>query len=231
MNEPLARWAWGALGALAVAAPTLWPAFRPAGELPAGVRERQVAGKINVVEFVDFECPFCRMFHPTLKKVVNEYGDRVHFVRLDLPLESHAQARGAAKAHLCAEQQKAGDRMAEALFEAEDLTSEGLVAVAKAVGLDIPSFERCVAAPETERKLAAVESILKDSGMLQGLPTTFVGNQMLVGAQDDVALHDAFERVARGGGGGGIPGWAYLAAIAAAAGIVVWRGRASARNG
>ena len=229
-NEPLARWAWGALGALAVAAPMLWPAFRPAGDVPAGVRERQVAGKINVVEFVDFECPFCRMFHPTLKKVVNEYGNRVHFVRLDLPLESHAHARGAAKAHLCADEQKAGDRMAEALFETEDLSSEGLVAVAKAVGLELSSFERCVAATQTETKLVAIERILKDSGMLQGLPTTFVGNEMIVGAMDDVALRDSFERAARGGGGG-IPGWAYLVGIATAAGIAIWVGRARARVG
>jgi uncharacterized membrane protein/predicted DsbA family dithiol-disulfide isomerase len=226
-NEPLARWAWGALGALAVAAPMLWPAFRPAADLPAGVRERQVAGKINVVEFIDFECPFCRMFHPTLKKVVKEYGERVHFVRLDLPLESHAHARGAAKAHLCADQQKAGDRMAEALFEAEDLSSDGLVVVAKAVGLDLPSFERCVAAPETETKLVAIESILKDSGMLQGLPTTFVGNEMIVGAQDDVALRDTFERAARGGGGGGVPGYAYVAIVVALAAAVAWAGRSA----
>ena len=224
-KEPLARWAWGTLGALAVAAPVLWPALRPAADLPAGVRERQVAGKINVVEFVDFECPFCRMFHPTLKKIVKEYGDRVHFVRLDLPLESHARARGAAKAHLCADEQQAGDRMAEALFEAEDLTSEGLVTVAKAVGLDLPRFEHCIAAPRTEQRLVAVENILRDAGMLQGLPTTFVGNAMLVGAQDDVALRDAFERAARGGGGGGIPGYAYLAGVLTLATLLIWHGK------
>ena len=103
-DGPLRGWAWSALGALAVVAPLVWPSVRPAAALPAGVRERHVAGKINVVEFVDFQCPFCRMFHPTLKKVVNEYGERVNFIRLDLPLESHEFARGAAKAHLCAEQ-------------------------------------------------------------------------------------------------------------------------------
>jgi 2-hydroxychromene-2-carboxylate isomerase len=167
------------------------------------------------------------MFHPTLKKVVLEYGERVHFVRLDLPLESHAHARGAAKAHLCADEQKAGDRMAEALFETEDLSSEGLVAVAKSVGLDLPSFERCVAAPQTETKLVAIESILKDSGMLQGLPTTFVGNEMIVGAMDDVALRDTFERAARGGGAGGIPGYAYVAVVVALAGFITWAGRSS----
>jgi hypothetical protein len=117
--------------------------------------------------------------------------------------------------------------MAEALFETEDLSSEGLVAVAKTVGLDLPSFERCVAAPQTETKLVAIESILKDSGMLQGLPTTFVGNEMIVGAMDDVALRDTFERAARGGGAGGIPGYAYVAVVVALAGFITWAGRSS----
>lgn len=224
-DGPLRSWAWGALGALAVAAPLLWPLVRPAGDLPSGVRERYVAGKINVVEFVDYECPFCRMFHPTLKKVVGEFGDRVHFVRLDLPLESHVHARGAAKAHLCADEQHAGDRMAEALFEAEDLTEKGLLATATALGLDVARLEKCLAAPETEKKLAAIESILRDSGMLQGLPTTFVGAVMIVGAQDDVALRDAFERAAAGGGEGGIPGSAYLACVLSLAALTAWSGR------
>jgi protein-disulfide isomerase/uncharacterized membrane protein len=224
-DGPLRAWAWGVLGALAVVAPLLWPVVRPAAALPAGVRERHVAGKINVVEFVDFECPFCRMFHPTLKGVVKEYGDRVNFARLDLPLDSHVHARGAAKAHLCADAQRAGDRMADALFEAEDLEQKGLVETAKELGLDVTSFEACLAAPATEQKLESVERILRDSGMLQGLPTTFVGSAMLVGAQDDVALRDAFERAARGADDDGIPGWLYLAAFALAGAGVVFVGR------
>jgi len=146
-------------------------------------------------------------------------------VRLDLPLESHVHARGAAKAHLCADAQKAGDRMAEALFESENLDPPGLVATAGSLGLDVKRFERCVADAATEEKLRSVENILKDAGMLQGLPTTFVGNAMMVGAQDDVALRDAFERAARGDDDDGIPGFAYLGALLALAGGVVFAGR------
>lgn len=224
-NGPLKAWAWGALGALATVSPLLWPALRPAGELPAGVRERHVAGKINVVEFVDFQCPFCRMFHPTLKKVVNEYGDRVNFVQLDLPLESHAHARGAAKAHLCADEQHAASRMAEALVESEDLTEKGILATASNLGLDVDQLQKCVASDVTETKLAGVEGILRDSGMLQGLPTTFVGSVMIVGAQDEVALRDAFERAARGDDDRGIPGVAYLGIVGLLAAGIVWGGR------
>jgi uncharacterized membrane protein/predicted DsbA family dithiol-disulfide isomerase len=228
-SGPLRAWAWSLLAVVAVSAPSVWPLVRPAGDLPSGVRERHVAGKINVVEFVDFQCPFCRMFHPTLQKVVKEYGDRVHFVRLDLPLESHAHARGAAKAHLCADEQGAGDRMADALFEAENLERAGLVASARGLGLDLGRFEACLSAEATEKKLKGIESILVDSGMLQGLPTTFVGNVMIVGARDDVALRDAFEHAARGDDASGIPGSAYVAMLLALVALIAWFGR-SARS-
>jgi uncharacterized membrane protein/predicted DsbA family dithiol-disulfide isomerase len=226
-NGPLRAWAWGALGAVAVAAPLVWPLVRPAGDLPSGVRERHVAGKINVVEFVDFQCPFCRMFHPTLKKVVKEYGDRVHFVRLDLPLESHPHARGAAKAHLCGDEQRAGDRMADALFDAEDLKQPALVAIAQKLGLDAARFEACLDADATEGKLRGIEGILIDSGMLQGLPTTFIGNIMIVGARDEVFLRDALEHAARGDDDFRMPGWAYVACVLALLVVLCWLGRAS----
>lgn len=225
-TAPLTAGAWAGLGVIAVVAPLLWPSVRPAGEVPAGVRERFVPGKINVVEFVDFQCPFCRMFHPVLKSVVREYGERVNFVRLDLPLDSHEHARGAAKAHLCAVEQGKGDAMADALFEAEDLADGGLVAAAKEVGLDVARFETCRDAPETEAKLQSVERILRDSDMLQGLPTTFVGNTMIVGARDEVALRDAFEKAAHGESDGGVPAPAYVSLLVLGAGLVVWLGQA-----
>jgi protein-disulfide isomerase len=166
------------------------------------------------------------MFHPTLKKVVNEYGDRVNFVQLDLPLESHTHARGAAKAHLCAGEQHAASRMAEALVESDDLTEKGILATATNLGLDVDQLQKCIASEGTETKLAGVEGILRDSGMLQGLPTTFVGSVMIVGAQDEVALRDAFERAARGDDDRGIPAFAYLGIVGLLAGLIVFGGRA-----
>jgi predicted DsbA family dithiol-disulfide isomerase len=115
--------------------------------------------------------------------------------------------------------------MADALFEAENLEPPGLVSIARGLGLDLARFEECLAAKATERKLKGIESILVDTGMLQGLPTTFVGSVMIVGARDDVFLRDAFERAARGDDSGGIPGSAYVAVLLALAALVVWFGR------
>jgi predicted DsbA family dithiol-disulfide isomerase/uncharacterized membrane protein len=222
--EPLRDHAWGALAALAVIGPLVWPSFRPSPDVPPAIAAHFVRGKINVVEFVDFECPFCRIFHPELKAVVAEYGSRVNFVRLDLPLAMHPQARGAAKAHLCAVERGRGDNMADVLFEAEDLGKPGLLEAARKVGLDAAEFERCLAAPATEAKLAKTERILRDAGLMQGLPTTFVGAKMLVGAQEQVTLRDAFEKAATGSEGG-VPGTLYTAVFLLAAGAVVWFGR------
>jgi predicted DsbA family dithiol-disulfide isomerase/uncharacterized membrane protein len=225
-GEPLREWAWGTLALLAVLAPLLWPSFRPSPDVPREIAAYFVRGKINVVEFVDFECPFCRLLHPQLKAVVAEYGDRVNFVRLDLPLSMHPLARGAARAHLCAVAQQRGDPMADALFESEDLSEPGLMAAAQKIGLEPGAFRACLASAETEAKLKKSESILRDSGLMQGLPTTFVGAKMLVGAQEDATLRDAFEEAASGLESG-VPAPLYAAFFLLAAGVVIYLGRST----
>jgi predicted DsbA family dithiol-disulfide isomerase/uncharacterized membrane protein len=223
--EPLRDGGWMALGALAVSAPLLWPSLRPAPPVPPAIAAYHVPGKINVVEFVDFQCPFCRLFHPRLKAIMAEYGDRVHFTRLDLPLAMHPLARGAARAHACAVARAKGDAMADALFETEDLEEAGLLKAGEKVGLPAEELRRCLAAPETEAAVVRSEKILIDAKLLEGLPTTFIGSTMLVGAQEDATLRDAFDRAKAGGGLPGVPGPVFILVIAAAAGAIVWFGR------
>ena len=222
--EPLRDWAWAALAALAVIGPLVWPSARPAPDVPRSIAAYYVRGKINVVEFVDFECPFCRLLHPELKSVLAEYGSRVNFVRLDLPLDMHPHARGAARAHVCANEHGKGDAIADLLFETENLEESGLLEAGKKVGLDEAELKRCLAAPETEAKVKKSESVLRDTGLLQGLPTTFVGPEMLVGAQDAIALRDAFEKAASGAERG-VPAALYIALLLIGAGAVIFFGR------
>jgi len=225
LREPLRDVAWMMLGALAVAAPLLWPSLRPLPDVPKEIARYYVRGKINVVEFVDFQCPFCRLYHPELKKVAAEYGDRVNLVRLDLPLAMHPLARGAAHAHACASARGHGDAMANALFETEDLTRPGLVKAGASAGLDTKELEACLDAPATEAAVKKTEAILRDLNMLEGLPTTFIGTKMLVGAEEAPALREAFDH-ALVGSEGGVPAPAYVLVLLAAAGAAVWVGRA-----
>ncbi len=222
--EPLATHAWTALAGLAVLAPPLWTAVRPVPDVPAAIRALWIPGKVNVVEFVDFQCGACQALHPVLKKLVHERGDRVHFVRRNMPLKSHRQARAAARAAVCAELQGKGDAMADALFSAGDLGDESNVGLAKSLGLDVEKFVRCRTDPGTEARIDGDVRVLQEAGFL-GLPTTYVGTERIVGVRDEAVFREALAAAERGDRGGGVPWPLFLGGAAAAVGAVVWRGR------
>jgi protein-disulfide isomerase len=223
----LADWAWWALGALAVAAPLLWPRVKVAPPVPGGVASRYVAGKINVVEFADFQCPACRRYHHVLKPILQRYGDRVHFVRLHKPLPSHTYAEDAARAAVCAEQQGKLEPMADQLFSADDLSPQGIDRLAQSIGLDQKAFESCVLDPATNARVQR-ESGLLVPPELEGLPTTYIGGKRLLGVQKPEAVEDALERAARGEGSSGIAWYVYLPLVALCCLLVLRAGRARA---
>ncbi len=220
------RWgAWSALGVVALLAPLSWPELRPAAPVPAGVRKLYQAGKINVVEFADYECPYCRKLHPELKAVIDSYPGKVSFTRLNLPLRSHEFAHGAAQAQVCVREQGQGDAMADRLFSAEDLRPEANRNTAKDLGADLAAYDRCIASGHADQVIDAESKILIDDG-LQGLPTTYVGAKTIIGAQSEEAFRDAFDRAERGEGETGVPAPAYWLAVLAIAGGIAWVGRA-----
>ena len=59
--------------------------------------------KVNIVEFSDFQCPFCQRANPTVEQVLKTYGDKIKFVYRHYPLPNHPNARPAAEASACAE--------------------------------------------------------------------------------------------------------------------------------
>jgi predicted DsbA family dithiol-disulfide isomerase/uncharacterized membrane protein len=215
LRDPLEPWAWGALAALAVSAPALWPQLRPVPPVPGPIRAYYQQGKINVVEFADFQCPYCRNLHQRLKPLLAPYAGRVHFVRLNMPLESHEHARDAALAALCAEPSGKADALADFLFTTEDLSVAAITRAATELGLERAAFERCLSAPATSARLASEMQTVHDAGLL-GLPTTYVGGRRLIGAQSDDTFRAALERAARADDESGVPGWAYLLVVAAA---------------
>ncbi len=225
-NEPFAlrHGAWPALGLLALCAPLLWPQLRPAAPVPAGVRKLYVPGKINVVEFADYECPFCRALHPVLKTVLASYPNKVSFTRLNLPLHSHEFARGAAQAQVCAREQGKGDAMADRLFAADDLTPTTNRAVAHTLGVELGAYDQCIASGKADRMIDAESKILLDAG-LQGLPTTYVGAKTILGAQGEEIFRDAFDRAEAGVGDRGIPRPIYWGSVFVLVLAVSWVGR------
>jgi len=208
----LPAWSWWCLGLLALAAPLLWPFVKVRPSVPGPVLAYYVPGKLNVVEFADYQCPACRRFHEILKPVLARYGDRVHFVRLNKPLVSHFYARDAAGAAICGEAQGKLEGMADALFKAQDLSPAGLEAAAASVGLDAKQFEACMLTSETNARVDR-EAALLSGDEFEGLPTTYIGGQRLLGVRSAAELDDALERAARGEGVSGVAWYVYVPAV------------------
>jgi len=221
-QSPLRGAACFAVAALLVAGPLVWDAIKPPPEIPSTVAAVYQPGKINVVEFADFECPYCRRLHAVIKPLLAEYGDAVAFRRAHRPLDRHPHAFHAARAAICAEAQGRGEEMANRLFE-ETLSDEGISRIAEGLRLDPIAFDRCVNSDETTAALERDAALLPDE-LLRGLPTTYVGNKQFVGVPTEAALRDAFER-ARSTPAMAPSGGLFAALLALSIGLVGFFGR------
>jgi protein-disulfide isomerase len=160
--------------------------------------------------------------------VLHDYPpDTVHFVRKHVPLEAHEAARPAARADVCAQlqNQHLGEALADRLVQI-DLSPSANRRAALEVGVDATRFDSCMGSSEPDVRIDDDTKLLKSVGM-QGLPTTYIGGKRLLGAVSEEAVRDAVEKAKSGAGNGGVSGWAYVAAVLAALGAVVWLGRTS----
>ncbi|HJS58360.1 MAG TPA: thioredoxin domain-containing protein [Vicinamibacteria bacterium] len=147
-------------------APTLGPAAAP----------------VTIVEFSDFECPFCARARPTLKRIAEVYGDRVRIAFRDYPLPIHPRAPKAAEAAECATDQGKFWEMHDKLFGASPkLDIADLKRYAGELGLDAAAFDACL---DGGRKAAAVKADL-DAGNGYGVnstPAFFINGRLVSGA-------------------------------------------------
>lgn len=151
-------------------------------------------GKVTVVDFVDFECPFCRMTHAELGPLLAERKDKVRVVRKQVPLRMHPHAMDAARAACCGEKLGKGDEIADALFTTpvSDLTPDGIEALAVKHGLDLARFKDCVQDPATDACVkAGGEAFRAAKG--HGLPTIYIDGTKLEGAQEKEELRSALD--------------------------------------
>ncbi len=151
---------------------------------PARVRGNAKA-RVTIVEFSDFQCPFCVRAQPTLREVLARYGDRVKLAYRDFPLHQiHPQAQMGAEAARCAGDQGKFWEYHDLLFQGpgQPLDQPALADHAQKLQLDAPKFESCLAAG---RHRAAVERDLQDgvTAGVSGTPAFFVNGVLLSGAQ------------------------------------------------
>jgi predicted DsbA family dithiol-disulfide isomerase/uncharacterized membrane protein len=222
-RAPMRLTAWIALPLVAVVATALWPRLKPAPAVPAEIQGFYVPGKINVIEFADFECPFCRALHGELKSLYAPYGERIHVVRLNVPLERHPQALPAALAAVCSEPSGKSAEFSEFLFSTEDLSQAAIDQHAQSLGIDLAAFRSCLESRAARARVEREKALLKAIGF-EGLPTTYVGSTRIVGAQAREVFRDALELAAENGGNHGVPAWAYALIVLAILAAVVRMG-------
>lgn len=147
---------------------------------------------VTIVEFSDFQCPYCSRIVPTLKKVTEAYGDEVRLVFRQFPLRSiHPQAQKAAEASLCALDQGKFWEMHDALFESQRaLQIADLKAAAADLGLEAAAFDECL---DGDRYSEQVATDLSDgvAAGVTGTPAIFINGRFMSGAQP----YDAIAKV------------------------------------
>jgi protein-disulfide isomerase len=140
---------------------------------------------VTIVEYSDFECPYCRKVLPTLAEIEKEYGDKVRVVFRHQPLPMHKNAGPAAKASLAAHKQGKFWEMHDALFakaETRALNEETYVELAKQLGLDVDKFNTDRNSPEIAKMVEEDQKVAAQFGA-GGTPAFFVNGRPLSGAQ------------------------------------------------
>jgi protein-disulfide isomerase len=138
---------------------------------------------VTIVEFSDFQCPFCRASVPTLKQVLDRYPGKVRWVFRDFPIAAlHPNAPAAHEAARCAGDQDKFWDYHDLLFQRSgDLSPQKLKAYAAELGLDATAFARCL---DTGRYRRSVASDIQDGARLgvTVTPTFYVNGRRLEGA-------------------------------------------------
>jgi protein-disulfide isomerase len=152
--------------------------------------------KVTIVEFSDFQCPYCQRFrNDTFDALFEAYGDDIRFVYRDFPLSSlHPQAQKAAEAAECANDQGKFWEMHDLLYENIAILSEDLyLELADELKLDTEQFADCLDSDKYADEVAADQQDGASYGV-SGTPTFFINGWKLVGAQPFTAFEALIEQ-------------------------------------
>ena len=136
---------------------------------------------VTIVEFSDFECPYCRQMHGTLTAVLADYTDDVRLVYKHLPLRNHSNAFKAAQAAVCADRQQMFWDYHDRLFErSPDLSLDALNESTEALGLDMERFDVCLSGAES-RDIVRADMEEATALRITGTPTLLVNGRLIRG--------------------------------------------------
>src|SRR6266404_3389722 len=157
---------------------------------PARLRGNPKA-PVMIVEFSDYQCPYCHSVEPTVKELLTKYGDKVSLSYRDFPLTAiHSQAMISAEASRCALEQGKFWEYHDQLFAASKLEKDDLIGYARNLKLDDKQFESCLTSEKYKADIEKDEQAGRKAGV-NGTPGFFINGVALSGAQG----LDAFARV------------------------------------
>ncbi len=149
---------------------------------------------VTIVEFSDFQCPYCGKVEPTVKQVLDKYKDKVRFVYRDFPLPIHPFAPKAAEAAQCANAQGKFWEYHDALYaDQSKLAVADLESTAGRLGLKADEFKTCL---ESGKFAAEVNRDVADAQRagVNSTPSFFINGIPLVGAQEYGAFAEVIDR-------------------------------------
>jgi len=161
---------------------------------------------VTLVVFSDYQCPFCAKLEPVLDELMTRYAGKIRRVMKHNPLPFHSDALPAAAAAICAQAQGRFWQMHYSLFAGQQLLdAPALKNRASVLGLNLAKFDRCLAAPTTDARIAA-DGRLAGRVTARGTPNTFINGRKITGAKAledfasviDEAIRDAQGRIAGG---------------------------------
>jgi len=157
------------------------PAF--VAELDDGVSPAKGSSKpaVTIVEFSDFECPYCNAVQRTLKQVLEKYGGEVRLVFKHLPLEGHRNSLPAARASYCAAEQDRFWQFHDVLFGAKELSPAVFTQIANDLGLGVAKFQACL---DSEQSQAGVVKDLETARLfrIESTPSFIINGKLIQGA-------------------------------------------------
>jgi protein-disulfide isomerase len=139
---------------------------------------------ITIVEFSDYECPFCRRWHAEVyKPLLAAYPGKIRLVYRNLPLTSiHPDALAAAEAAMCAGEQDVYWKYHDKLFSSESLGNSVYLQYAQDLGLNMSTFEACLSNHKYQKAIKTDSDFAINLG-ISSTPTFFINGLAVVGAQ------------------------------------------------
>jgi protein-disulfide isomerase len=141
--------------------------------------------KVTLIEYSDFECPFCKRHSPTMDQALKDFPKDVRLIYRHFPLTSiHPNAQKAAEGSECAAKLGGDDafwKFHDKMLEATAMSNDVFVQAAKAIGLNEANFKKCLDSGEMAGRVNSDAAAGNDAGV-QGTPATFVNGSLVSGA-------------------------------------------------